>query len=412
MLAAAGAAVGGAALRPVFTQPQGVDVSHVMTGLDLLVEQHFHPLVGRRVGLVTNHAGVTRYLRDNVSLLAAASGVTLTSLFAPEHGLLGVEQAGARVGDATERRTGVPVHSLYGENRSPDREQLADIDILVFDMQTVGARYYTYLSTLRLILHAAAETDVPVLVLDRPNPLGGLLTEGFPAFDEECRSFVSCAPTPIRHGLTVGEFARWVVANEQLDVALEVAPMRGWRRDMSYEETGLPWVAPSPNMPTTATAAAYPATCLLEGTNCSEGRGTTLPFEVFGAPWVDAYALAERLNARRLPGVKFRATSFTPTFSKHEGSPCEGAQLHITDAAAFAAVRCGVEILRALLDICPEFEFLGSSDRRMTDLLLGTRAVRQALQDGAAPHEICADWAEREDAFARAAREHWLYPHG
>lgn len=387
-------------------------MSNVMTGLDLLIEQHFHPLRGRRVGLVTNHTGVTRYLRDNVAVFAAAESVTLAALFAPEHGLLGVEQAGARVHNATERRTGTPVYSLYGANRSPNPDRLVDIDILVYDIQTVGSRYYTYLSTLRLILQAAAEAETPVLVLDRPNPLGGLRAEGFPPFEEACRSFVSCAPIPIRHGVTVGEFARWLVAEESLDVALEVVPMRGWRRDTLFEETGLPWVAPSPNMPTVTTARVYPATCLLEGTNCSEGRGTTLPFELFGAPWVDAYALAEHLNARRLPGVTFRATSFTPTFSKHADRPCEGVQLHVTDYDDFAAVRCGVEILRALMDLCPEFEFIGAPERRLTDLLLGTRAVRRALEDGADADDICADWGSREDAFAARAKEHWLYPHG
>ncbi|MAF10240.1 hypothetical protein CMK11_07300 [Candidatus Poribacteria bacterium] len=405
-------AADGSAAGRASTQPRGYNVHNVMTGLDVLVDQRFQPIAGCRVGLVTNHTGVTRRLRDNVALLGDAIDVTLTALFAPEHGLLGVEQAGARVGDATERRTGVPVHSLYGANRCPTQEQLSGIDVLVFDIQAVGARYYTYLSTLRLVLYAAAETGAGVLVLDRPNPLGGLCAEGFPAFDEECRSFVSCAPMPIRHGLTVGEFARWVVAVEGLDVALEVAPMHGWRRDMSFEDTGLPWVAPSPNMPSAATARAYPATCLLEGTNCSEGRGTTLPFEVFGAPWVDAYALADRLNARNLAGVKFRPTSFTPTFSKHAGEACEGAQLHITDAAEFAAVRCGVEILRALMDCCAEFEFIGRADRRMVDLLLGTRSVREALEGGAAPADIHADWARRERAFAQGAGEHWLYPHG
>ncbi len=387
-------------------------MSNVMTGLDILIEQHFHPIAGRRVGLVTNHTGVTRYLRDNVAVFSEAADVTLAALFAPEHGLLGVEQASAHVDSATERRTGLPVHSLYGANRKPNPAQLTDIDALVFDMQTVGARYYTYLSTLRLVLHAASEAGKPVLVLDRPNPLGGVKAEGFPAFDEECRSFVSCAPMPIRHGLTVGEFARWIAATEELGVALEVAPMRGWQRDMSFEDTGLPWVAPSPNMPTTTTARVYPATCLLEGTNCSEGRGTTLPFEVFGAPWLDAYALADSLNARRLAGVKFRATSFTPTFSKHANEACEGVQLHLTDYDDFVSVRCGVEILRALMDASPKFEFLGSADRRMTDLLLGTKAVREALEEGASAEDICADWAARESSFVEDGKAHWLYPHG
>ncbi len=383
-----------------------------MTGLDLLVEQHFRPIAGCRVGLVTNHTGVTRYLRDSVAVFADAGNVTLAALFAPEHGLLGVDQAGAHVDSATERCTGLPVHSLYGANRKPDPDQLADIDALVFDMQTAGARYYTYLSTLRLVLHAASETGKPVLVLDRPNPLGGLRAEGFPAFDEECRSFVSCAPMPVRHGLTVGEFARWIAATEELDVALDVIPMRGWRRDMSFEDTGLPWIAPSPNMPTPTTARVYPATCLLEGTNCSEGRGTTLPFEVFGAPWLDAYTLADSLNARRLPGVNFRPTSFTPTFSKHANEACEGVQLHIADYEDFESVRCGVEILRALMDASPEFEFIGSAERRMTDLLLGTKTVREALEEGASAHDICADWADREAAFVADSKAHWLYPHG
>lgn len=378
----------------------------VRTGLDRLVETNFEAIAGQRVALVTHPAGVTHDLRDNVTLLAGST--RLRALFAPEHGILGTEPAGAPVADSVERRTGVPVYSLYGARRAPTPEQLADVETLLFDVQDVGARYYTYLSTLRLVAHAAARANVRLFVLDRPNPLGGTV-EGFPPFEERCRSFVSCAPIPVRHGLTYGEFARWLVAAERLEGALEVVPLSGWHRGMSFEETGLFWIAPSPNMPTPNTARLYPATCLLEGTNVSEGRGTTLPFEVFGAPWYDAYALADALNALELPGVWFRPTAFTPTASKHAGRRCEGVQAHLTDATAFRAVRSGVAILETLRRLAPEFAFVGFQNRMTLDLLLGTSQVRRALEAGASATEICAEWEERERRFAEEVSPFLLY---
>lgn len=381
---------------------------NVRTGLDRLIETHFEAVAGSRVALVTNQTGVTRDLRDSIPLLAGSDTVTLVALFAPEHGILGAEQAGEHVNDAVERRTGVRVHSLYGANRAPTREQLAGVDAVLFDIQDVGARYYTYLSTLRLTARAATACGARFVVLDRPNPLGGAV-EGFPPFDETCRSFISCAPVPIRHGFTYGEFARWLVAVESLDARLDVVPMSGWRREMRFEETGLHWIPPSPNIPTPNTARLYPATCLLEGTNVSEGRGTALPFEVFGAPWYDAYRLADALNALELPGVRFRPTTFTPTFSKHAGQRCEGVQAHLTDSRAFRAVRTGVAIVETLRRLSPEFAFVGFQNRMTLDLLLGTGEVRLALERGASASEICADWHERERRFVADASFARLY---
>lgn len=378
----------------------------VRTGLDRLVETAFKAIAGQRVALVTNPTGVTHDLRDNVALLADSGNVK--ALFAPEHGILGTEPAGTPIADSVERRTGIPVYSLYGTRRVPTPEQLADVEVLLFDIQDVGARYYTYLSTLRGTAHAAAQSNVRLVVLDRPNPLGGTI-EGFPPFEESCRSFIGCAPIPIRHGLTYGEFARWLVSAEGLDLALEVVPLSGWRREMLFEETGLFWIAPSPNMPTPHTARLYPATCLLEGTNVSEGRGTTLPFEVFGAPWYDAYALADALNALELPGVWFRPTAFTPTSSKYAGQRCEGVQAHLTDVQAFRAVRSGIAILATLRKLAPEFAFVGFQNRMTLDLLLGTSHVRRALEMGASAEEVCADWEERERHFAEEVSSVLLY---
>jgi uncharacterized protein YbbC (DUF1343 family) len=384
-------------------------MSHVLTGLDVLLRDDWAPLARRRIGLLTNQTGVARDLRDNVALLAASGRTRLRAIFAPEHGLLGTAQAGAAVTDSVERRTGTPVYSLYGARRAPTPEQLADLDALVFDVQDVGARYYTYLDTMRLAMIAVAAAGRTFVVLDRPNPLGGDVVEGLPPFDERLRSSVACAPLPIRYGLTLGEAAVWIARAESLDLDLHVVRMAGWSRAMAFEDTGLAWIPPSPNMPAADTARVYPGTCLLEGTNASEGRGTTRPFEVFGAPWVDGHALAASLNARRLPGVVFRATSFTPAFSKHAGAVCEGAQAHVFDTRAFSPVRTGIEVVAALLHGHSDFAFLGEGGRRPFDALLGTDAVRLALEAGTPAEGICAEWAEREAAYSADSRGCWLY---
>ncbi|GIX06852.1 MAG: hypothetical protein KatS3mg115_1255 [Candidatus Poribacteria bacterium] len=296
----------------------------VRTGLDRLIEEDFATLSGSNVALVTNGTALSAHLTDTVAAFVAASGLRLRAIFAPEHGFLGATQAGEVVWDGTERRTGVPIYSLYGRRLEPTPEMLDGVDVIVYDMQDVGARYYTYLATLRNVLHTASRLGRRVVICDRPNPLGGAVVEGFPPYEKEFSALVSPAPMPIRYGLTVGEYARWLVNHLGWEVELEVVPLSGWRRDLSYEETGLIWAPPSPNVPTISSVWAYAGTCLIEGTNLSEGRGTTLPFEQFGAPWVDGFRLADQLNALELPGVFFRPVAFTPTFSKHAGLRCEG----------------------------------------------------------------------------------------
>src|SRR3990172_4861236 len=287
----------------------------VVGGLDAIVEERFRSLRGLRIGLICNPTAVDRRLRHAADLLAAAPGVRLTALFGPEHGVRGDAQYMAAVGDARDRRTGLPVHSLYGDTRAsltPTPAQLAGLDALVFDIQDVGARYYTYQATMMLCMEAAARARLRFVVLDRPNPIGGGGVEG-PRLAQGFESFCGLHDLAPRHGMTVGELAELFRAERGLvDLELGVVECRGWRRGMHQRETGLPWVFPSPNMPTPETALVYPGMCLLEGTNVSEGRGTTRPFELFGAPWLDGDRLAESLAAERLPGVTFLPLPLSP----------------------------------------------------------------------------------------------------
>jgi uncharacterized protein YbbC (DUF1343 family) len=309
-------------------------VSVVETGLDVIAAEGHPALRGARVGLLTNHTGVDRRLRSGIDLLRSRGDLQLAALFAPEHGIRGEAQAGAVIADAIDARTGLPVHSLYGDVQRPLPETLGGLDALVFDVQDVGVRYATYASTCLLCLEAAAEAGIAFVVLDRPNPLGGEV-EGN-VLDPAFVSFVGAHPVPIRHGLTIGELARLVAAERGLPPPI-VVPLRGWRRDLWHDQTGLPWVSPSPNLPTLDSLTLYPGTCLIEGTNVSEGRGTTRPFELIGAPWLAAHSLADELAGRNLPGVAFRPVWFVPTFSKHVGATCSGVQ--ITSSTGVVSVR-------------------------------------------------------------------------
>lgn len=378
----------------------------VRTGLDVLRDDRFAPLRGKRVGLVCHPASVDAHLTHAADLLAAAPGVRLAALFGPEHGFHGTAQDLIGVADT------VAVHSLYGataESLRPTAAQLAGLDALVIDLQDVGARYYTFQATMLYCLEAAP--GLPVYILDRPNPLGGVAVEG-PTLRAGYESFVGPHPIATRHGLTMGELARLYVAERGLNVDLTVIPCDGWRRGMYFDDTGLSWVLPSPNMPTVETAIVYPGQCLIEGTNLSEGRGTTRPFELCGAAGVDPIALARRLEAEALPGVRFRPSWFRPTFQKFAGVDCGGVQLHATDRAAFRPVRTGLAVLAALRALAPGFawrtetyEFV--SDRPAIDLLFGSARERDALDAGAPWRDIAAAWAAEEADFA-ARRVAWL----
>jgi uncharacterized protein YbbC (DUF1343 family) len=369
------------------------------------------------VGLVCNPTSVDARLRHAADLFAQAPGVELRALFGPEHGVRGDAQYMVAVGAERDARTGVPAHSLYGdrpESLKPSAEQLAGLDLLVFDIQDVGARYYTYQATMMLCMEAAAAARVPFLVLDRPNPIGGLAVEG-PALRPGFESFCGLHDLAVRHGLTVGELARLFRAERRLDVELEVVECEGWRRSMAFRATGLPWVHPSPNMPTPETALVYPGTCLLEGTNLSEGRGTTRPFELFGAPWLDGHRLAEELAADRLPGVRFRPASFVPAWDKHAGIRCHGVELHVTDAVAFRPFRTGLACVVRAREQAPDrfrwrtepYEFVDGVPA--FDLLCGSAREREAIEAGAAPRELADRIAPEERAFERRRRTYLAY---
>ena len=384
----------------------------VRTGLDVLVAQDFAPLRGLRVGLVVNAASVDGQIRHAAELLARAPGVKLAALFGPEHGLFGQAQDLVAVGDQTAPGSGLPVHSLYGDSPAslkPSPEQLDGLDALVIDLPDIGSRYYTFAATMMLCLEAASEAGLFAVVLDRPNPLGGVAVEG-PARRAGFESFVGYAPLVTRHGLTLGELAQFHRAERGLTGPMLVVPCEGWRRPMFFDETGLPWVLPSPNMPTLETALVYPGQCLLEGTNLSEGRGTTRPFELCGAPWIDPVALAARLRQEGLPGVFFRPACFRPTFHKFAGQTCGGVQLHVTDRDGFRPVRTGLAVLAALRELSGDrfawrrepYEFV--TDRPAIDLLFGSDRERLGLEAGLGPARLAKAWEPEEAAF-RARRQ-------
>ncbi len=389
----------------------------VRTGLEVLCARQFAPLRGLRVGLVTHPAAVDSDFRHAADLLAAAAGVRLVALFGPEHGLRGEAQDLIGVPDGAGPTAGPRVHSLYGatsDSLRPSDEQLRGLDALVIDLQDIGSRYYTFQATMLYCLEAASRHGLLSVVLDRPNPLGGEAVEG-PSLQPGYESFVGAHPIATRHGLTIGELARLYRKERGLGGELHVVPCEGWRRGMTFDATGLPWVLPSPNMPTVETAFAYPGQCLLEGTNLSEARGTTRPFELCGAPWIDAAALADRLRAEGLPGVVFRPAWFRPTFHKFAGRDCGGVQLHVTDREAFRPVRTGLAVLAALRELSGErfawraepYEFV--ADRPAIDLLFGSDRERLALEAGRPAAEIARAWEAEEEDFHRRRADALLY---
>src|SRR6266436_8006729 len=324
----------------------------VLSGLDVLASRLSSLLRGRTVGLLSHQASVTRDLTHARQAIGAIRGVKLLRLFAPEHGLSGAAQDLVSVGAERDALTGLPVVSLYGKRLAPEPRALAGLGVLVVDLQDVGARYYTFVWTMALTMRAAARVGLPVVVLDRPNPLGGEKLEGNMP-DPRFASFVGLHPLPTRHGMTIGEVAGYLNDTHGLGCDLTVVPMLGWRRAMLWEDTGLPWVAPSPNMPTPDTARVYPGGCLVEGTNLSEGRGTTRPFEWIGAPYLDGHRYAAALDAMSLPGVRFRPARFIPTFHKWAGEVCGGVQIHVTDRRRFRPFRTGIAAIAVARRLAP-----------------------------------------------------------
>lgn len=383
----------------------------VKTGLELLLETHLDLLKGRRAGLATHPPAVLPDLTHALDALLQA-GVRLEALFGPEHGFDASAADGAAVGHSVDRRTGLPVYSLYGEEKEPSPAMLADLGLIVFDMQDVGARFYTYLSTLFYILRGAAKAGKAVIVLDRPNPINGCAIAG-PGLEPGFESFVGIAPMPVRHALTMGELARYFNAAFGFEADLTVIPMQGWQRQMWFDETGLPWTPLSPGMPHLSTAVVYPGMCFLEGTNLSEGRGTSLPFEVAGAPWLDGYRLAQELNALALPGVRFRPANFVPTSSKHEGQPCQGVQVHVSDRQRFDPLRAGLHLIQACRRQAPgEFHFLNSSwegGKPHFDLLAGSDRLRLGMLQDEPVEELLLAWEPDLERFQQVLQRVALY---
>ncbi|MED3729231.1 DUF1343 domain-containing protein [Priestia filamentosa] len=379
---------------------------NVELGVETLFREHKDLLKGKRVGLITNPTGVDSELRSSVDLFAEDPDIELTALYGPEHGVRGDAQAGDKVDYYIDEKTGLPVYSLYGDTRKPTPEMLKNVDILVFDIQDVGARFYTYIYTMAYAMEAAKEKGIPFVVLDRPNPLGGEVVEG-PVLEEEYSSFVGKYPIPLRHGMTVGELAQ--LFNEEFGIGadLTVVKMKKWKRSFDYDETNLPFVMPSPNMPTLETAFVYPGTGLIEGTNVSEGRGTTKPFELLGAPFINGTELSEKLNNLHLDGVKFRAASFTPSFSKHSGQLSHGVQVYVTDREKYKSVETGLYIVKTIHDLYgEEFSFNKSGN---FDLLIGNSWVREKLEKGTNVEDIIAKWQRDTKAFKKIRKQYLLY---
>jgi uncharacterized protein YbbC (DUF1343 family) len=389
----------------------------VRTGLDVLRAEGFARLRGQRIGVVTHSAAVDAELCLAVDLLAAAPGVKLAALFGPEHGMQGTAQDLAAVASSEDPVSGLRVHSLYGDtfdSLRPSREQLKGLDALVIDQVNVGSRYYTFEGTTFLCLEAATQVGLKTIVLDRPNPLGGDIVEGptlYPGFE----SFVGLHPFPIRHGMTLGELAQMYHVERGQTAELEVVRCEGWQRSQWFDETGLPWIMPSPNMPTLETATVYPGQCLLEGTILSEGRGTTRPFELCGAPWLEPRALVKRLHAAELPGVRFRPAWFLPTFQKWAGQVCGGVQMYVTDRDAFQSVRTSLVLLMVLRELSgPKFDWRREAyefvtDRLAIDLLFGSNRERRALERNTSYDDIVRQWEAEEGAFRIRRKPFLLY---
>jgi len=385
----------------------------VRLGSDVLLESP--RLRGARVGVVCNHASVDRTFRHIVDRLMEAPGVHVAAIFGPQHGFQSdLQDNMVETPHRADAARKVPVYSLYSDTREPTAEMLHEIDLLVIDLQDIGARIYTYIYTMANCLRAAARHGVPVIVCDRPNPIGGIQVEGA-VLSAGFESFVGQFPIPMRHGMTIGELSALFNEHGALGASLEIAPMEGWQRRLYADQTGLPWVMPSPNMPTLDTAIVFPGTVLFEGTLLSEGRGTTRPFELVGAPGIDADAFAAAMNALKLPGVYFRPAVFQPAFQKHAQQTCGGCQIHVTDRDDFRPVVTGV----ALISMFRRFDPVGFAwrpppyeyehHRPPIDILAGSDALRAHIESGTPLEDLAEHWREGEEMFKRLRVPHLLY---
>jgi len=403
----------------------------VKPGVETFLEKHLDLVKGKKVGLTTNSTGINSYLESTIDLFFANPEINLVALYGPEHGVRGNAQAGEYVPFYLDEKYNLPVFSLYGQSmkpkagmfhnidehmrsfdisrigKVPESSMVENLDIMIFDMQDVGTRIYTYVATMAYCMQASAENDIDFIVLDRPNPINGLDMEGPILEYPEFSSFVGLYPIPVRHGMTVGELAKFFNDNFfEKKANLSVIPMEGWKREMWYDDTSLPWVIPSPNILTLDTAIVYPGQVFLEGTNISEGRGTVKPFELFGAPWMDGFELIKELNELNLPGIKFREASFVPTFSKYKGEPCGGGQIHVVDRNRFKPFETTLSIIKTTIGMYSEvFKFFDE----YFDKIMGTSKVREALENGMNVEDILKKHERELTGFSHQRRPHLLY---
>lgn len=403
----------------------------VKLGVEVFLEKHLSLVKEKKVGLVTNPTGVDSQLRSTIDLFCRSPEIELVALYGPEHGVRGDAQAGEYVPFYFEEKYKIPVFSLYGQSKKPvpgmienidqymrafdtqiegkfpEDAMVGSLDVMIFDIQDVGTRIYTYIATMAYCMEACAQNNIKFIVLDRPNPINGRDIEGPILEYPEYSSFVGLFPIPVRHGMTVGELAKLFndrFLTEKAD--LTVIPMEGWERRMWHDETSLPWIIPSPNIPSFQTANIYPGQVFLEGTNLSEGRGTTKPFEVFGAPWIDAYELTKRLNELHLPGVAFRNAWFRPFFSKYQGESCGGAQIHVLDRNLYKPFESTLHVIHAIRDLYPdEFRF----HEQYFDRITGTAEVREALARGDEVKDIIKKYRSELDKFSEIRKPYLLY---
>lgn len=393
--------------------PQSVKVT---VGADLLVSEKFNLIENKNIGIVTNHSAVLSNGIHLVDTLNNLDNVKILALFGPEHGIRGDAPDGMKIKDGVDPKTNIPVYSLYGKIRKPTKEMLKDIDILIFDIQDIGARYYTFISTLYYTLISAAENNIPIIVLDRPNPIGGIIVDG-PIRKEEFKSFVAIAPIPIQHGMTIGELSN--MFNEEgwlgngLKAKLTVVRMKGWQRTLFFDQCNLPWIKPSPNIPTLNTAIIYPGMCLLEGVNVSEGRGTYSPFLTFGSPYINSNKLLIELNALPHDGLELSETSFTPISiknmsanPKYKDIRCSGIKINVVNKSDVKALRFGIQVLYVIHKLYPdEFQFR----RNWLDKLFGDTYLTKMIKNNSTPEQIFEIWASDIKGFKKLRKKYLLY---
>jgi uncharacterized protein YbbC (DUF1343 family) len=388
----------------------------VLTGIDVLAGSNFAPLQGKRAGLITNPTGISSNFTSTVDILASAKSITLVGLYGPEHGVRGDVTAGAKIESHIDPVTGIPVHSLYGKTRKPTPEMLKGVDVLVYDIQDIGSRSYTYINTMAYAMEAAAEQNIEFVVLDRPNPLGGDRVEGN-ILDLKFRSFVGQYPIPYVYGMTCGEFATMLNEEGWLEggkkCKLTVVKMKNWKRSMTWEETGLPWVPTSPHVPNALNAVHYSANGIIgELETVNIGVGYTMPFQLIGAEWIDSRQLAGALNAKRLPGVYFRPLSYKPYYGNQIGKQLNGVQIHITDHRSVNLTNINLHIIEVLISLYPEKNPFGlATDNRnaMFDKVMGTDEIRKQLSSGVAASAVIASWQKEIAKFMTMRKKYLLY---